>query len=340
MQLTIHPYTLKLKETFTIARGAYSERKVLFVGLSAAGKTGYGEAGEHEYYGVKIDDLLAGAEKLKPIVQGYAFDNPANFHEYIKPHCEGNTFLLAALDEAAHDLYGKLGNKPCFELWGWKTETAPKSCYTLPIDDPDTMLRKLRETDFSIYKVKLGSSKDLEVMRMLRDNTDAILRVDANCAWTVKEAIDRSEKLAELKVEFIEQPLAHDNWEGMKELARHSALPLIADESCRTPDDLERCAEVFNGINIKLVKCGGPTAALKMIKLARSLDLKIMGGCMVESSVAISAMAHLAPALDYLDIDGPLLLANDPASGIRLDEQGGVHFNGKPGFGTDLVVQG
>ena len=336
MQLTIHPFTLKLKETFTIARGAYSERRVVFLELTAAGKTGFGEAGEHEYYGVKAEDLLAGAEKLRPVIENYAFDNPTNFHEYIKPLCDGNTFLLAALDEAAHDLYGKLLDKPCHELWGWQADAVPKSCYTLPIDDPKTMLRKLRETDFSIYKVKLGGKNDLEVMRMLRDNTDAVLRVDANCAWTVREAIELSEKLAELKVEFIEQPLRHDDWGGMEELSKHSALPLIADESCRTPEEVEPCAEVFDGINIKLVKCGGVTPALKMIRLARSLDLRIMGGCMVESSVAISAMAHLAPALDYLDIDGPLLLKNDPASGARLDGQGNVHLNDRPGFGLAL----
>ena len=333
MQLKIYPFTLKLRETFTIARGAYRERRAVFVALKAAGKVGYGETGEHGYYGVDAANLLTAAQKLLPVVERYAFDNPSNFYQFIKPYCAGNSFLLAALDEAAHDLCGKLTGQPCYALWGHDPAEAPLSSFTLPIDEPQTMLRKLRETDFGIYKVKLGGPKDLEVMKMLRDNTDATLRVDANCAWTVRQAIDWSEKLAELKVEFIEQPLRANDWQGMKVLSKHSALPIIADEACRTPEDVERCAECFDGINIKLVKCGGVTPALEMIRLARKMDLQLMGGCMVESSVATSAMAHLAPALDYLDVDGPLLLANNPATGVELDGQGRLHFTGQPGFG-------
>lgn len=336
MKLNVHPFTLQLKENFTISRSTYEKRSAVFVELSAAGKVGFGEAGEHEYYGISAASLLAGAEKLKPVVAEYAFDNPTNFHEYIKPYCEGNTFLLAALDAAAHDLYGKLLNNPCYKLWELDPAKAPKSSYTLSIDDSAAMLRKLQESNFSIFKVKLGGPNDLETMRLLRDHTEATLRVDANGAWSVKQALEMSEKLAQMNVEFIEQPLPYNDWAGMKELSRHSALPIVADEACRTPEDVERCAEVFNGINIKLVKCGGITPAMKMVQLARSFNLKIMGGCMVESTVAISAMAHLAPALDYVDIDGALLLANDPAHGVRLDDAGAIIFNNDAGFGLSI----
>ncbi len=181
------------------------------------------------------------------------------------------------------------------------------------------MVAKMKEKPWPIYKIKLGVPDDLAIMEALRRHTDAIFRVDANAGWSVEEALQKIPRLAELGVEFVEQPLARDNWEGMKVLYRESALPLIADESCVREDDVEACAGHFHGINIKLTKCSGLTPARRMIENARSLGMKVMVGSMNESTIGSAAIAHLLPALDFVDMDGPLLLSEDLATGLAFD---------------------
>ncbi|MCA6448402.1 MAG: enolase C-terminal domain-like protein, partial [Sediminibacterium sp.] len=186
-----------------------------------------------------------------------------------------------------------------------------------------------------IYKIKLGTPNDIAIIQALRKHTNAVFRVDANAGWDVEEALIKIPQLADLGVEFIEQPLAKDNWEGMKQLFAVSPLPLLADESCVFEQDVKKCVGHFHGINIKLTKCSGITPALRMIKEAKSLGLKVMMGSMNESTIGSAAIAHFLPQLDYVDMDGPLLLKKDIASGIKFDA-GKVSLSGKQGLGISL----
>jgi L-alanine-DL-glutamate epimerase-like enolase superfamily enzyme len=189
---------------------------------------------------------------------------------------------------------------------------------------------------WDLYKIKLGTSDDLRIVKELRKHTSAIFRVDANCGWTPQETIQNADELKKLGVEFIEQPLKADDWQGMKLVYQHSNLPLIADESCIVEADVEKCAAYFHGINIKLMKCGGITPARRMIEKARQLGLKVMIGCMTESTVGVSAIAHLAPLLDYVDMDGPLLLTNDTAKGVQITREKVIFAEGN-GTGVRLL---
>ena len=262
MKINIHPITLYLKEAFTISRDSYSERRAVIVELSAAGKTGYGEASEHGYYGIDRDEMLRQGKALQPIIEKYAFDNPANFWRYLKPHIGHNPFLQAAIDNAAHDLYGHICNLPCHQQWGLKTTALIKTSYTLSIAPIEKMVEKLTSTHFDIYKIKLGTPDDMAILKTLRQHSDAVFRIDANCAWTATETIHYSHIMKDLGVEFIEQPLKADDWEGMEKVREKSVLPIIADEACMGENMVQHCAKYFHGINIKLMKCGGLTPAL------------------------------------------------------------------------------
>jgi L-alanine-DL-glutamate epimerase-like enolase superfamily enzyme len=197
------------------------------------------------------------------------------------------------------------------------------------------MVEKMKEKPWPIYKIKLGTEEDIPIVTELRKYTDAIFRVDANSGWDVDEALQKIPVLKELGVEFVEQPLPKENWEGMKILKEQSVLPLLADESCVKESDVDRCAGHFHGINIKLTKCGGITPARRMIKRARELNLQVMVGSMNESSIGTAAIAHLLPSIDHVDMDGPLLLAEDLATGIEFKE-GKARLSGRPGLGIEI----
>jgi L-alanine-DL-glutamate epimerase-like enolase superfamily enzyme len=196
------------------------------------------------------------------------------------------------------------------------------------------MVAKMKEKPWPIYKVKVGTADDIAIVKALRENTDAVLRVDANAAWDLETAIKLIPQLKELGVEFVEQPLAKDNWQGMKELYKISPLPLFADEACVYEQDVEKCKDHFHGINIKLTKCSGITPALRMITKARELNMKVMVGCMNESTIGSAAIAHLLPLIDYVDMDGPLLLEEDVATGIKYDF-GKIIFGEGNGLGVE-----
>jgi L-alanine-DL-glutamate epimerase-like enolase superfamily enzyme len=234
---------------------------------------------------------------------------------------------------AAWDLFGQMKGKKLYQLWNTAWENTPVTDYTIGIDSIDTMLSKMKEQPWPIYKVKLGTDQDIPIIKALRSATDAVLRVDANAGWTLEEAQEKIPQLAELGVEMIEQPLAKDNWEGMKQLFQESPLPLFADESCVFEQDVLRCANHFHGINIKLTKCSGLTPARRMILKGRELGMKIMMGSMNESSIGAAAVANFLPQLDFVDMDGPLLLSQDMATGIRFDN-GAVTLEGSAGLGV------
>ena len=337
MQLTLRRFELPLVHRFGIARGSSTTTRSLVVELGQGGCRGYGEAIAHAYYGVTLDSLEGDLESVRSVVESNVLENPEEFSELMKQELAESPFARCALDEAAWDLRGKLSGRPVWDLWGLSLENLPLSNYTIGIDTIDVMVEKLKERpDWPCYKIKLGTADDLKIVARLREESDAVFRVDANCGWTVEETIENSHALAELGVEFIEQPLAADNWRGMEMVFQQSALPLIADESCREPADVERCRDCFHGINIKLMKCGGLTPARTMIEQARQLGLKTMVGCMTESTVGISAIAQLLPLLDYVDMDGAVLLAEDTATGVRV-EQGRAVFPDENGTGVRLL---
>ena len=333
MKLHIHPYDLLLREPFSISRDTYTDRKTLIIGLEHQGMIGYGEASEHAYYQTFREDLIKASEQLRPLLLEQPFLPPGQLHEVLQPHLQDTPFLQCAFDEAAHDLCGKLAGKPLYQFWGLKPGQLPATSYTLGISSMEQLIQKVKTLPYRIYKIKLGTEQDLEIIQTLRKHTSAIFRIDANCAWDVEKTIILSEQFAKLGVEFIEQPLAADAWEEMKEVYHHSKLPVIADESCRIEEDIERCFKRFDGINIKLMKCGGITPAVRMIEKARSYGLKVMCGCMVESSVGVSAISQLLPLLDYVDMDSPLLIANDPATGPTFFPDGRIKISEEPGLG-------
>jgi L-alanine-DL-glutamate epimerase-like enolase superfamily enzyme len=337
MKLTLHRFELPLKHTFTIAYDSRDTQETLIVELADGPHRGYGEATSNPYYGATIEEMTSRLESLRERLDGYAFGTPEALWSELDPLLHENAFAQCALDMAAHDLYGRQKGQPLYRLWGLNTDHVPLTNYTIGIDGVEKMVLKLKEMPWPLYKIKLGTPDDVAIVRELRRHTDATFRVDANCAWSAEETIRNAAALKALGVEFIEQPLKAGDWEGMKEVYRHSPLPLVADESCVEEADVDRCAGHFHAINIKLVKCGGLTPARRMIARARELGMKVMVGCMTESSVGISAIAQLLPLLDYVDMDGALLLAEDIATGVTID-YGRVHYPDAPGTGVALTA--
>ncbi|MDX1665613.1 MAG: dipeptide epimerase [Saprospiraceae bacterium] len=335
MRLHLHTYQLELEHAFTIAHGSRTVQPTLIVELEDEGVSGYGEATATSYYGQKLDEMIERLESLRPLIESTNLRRPEALWERLRGPLKDHPFEHCALDVAANDLYARKLGQPLYKVWGLQTEDLPLSNYTIGIDSKEKMAEKMAEKPWPVYKIKMGTDRDMEILRYLRERTDALFRIDANTAWTAKQTIERSAELEELGVEFIEQPLPPEAWLEMRSVYQQSALPVIADESCRREEDVERCHGHFHGINIKLMKCGGLTPARRMIEHARQLDMKVMVGCMTESSVGISAIAQLLPLLDYVDMDGALLLKNDPATGVCID-QGKVYFPDKAGTGADL----
>jgi L-alanine-DL-glutamate epimerase-like enolase superfamily enzyme len=341
MQLTYRQFDLPLRHLFTISRGSVAVQSTLIVQLAADGEFGYGEATTNSYYGATIENMSSAIETVRAILENCGrLEEPLPLIAEIDrrlPEQLFAKFALSALDQAIHDLWGKLQGAPVFRLWGLSTDNVPMSDYTLGIDTPQKMVEKLQEMPgWPVYKIKLGTADDLGLLRELRRHTDAQFRVDANCGWSVEQTIELSAVMKEMGVEFIEQPLPAEDVDGARQAFKRSALPLVADESCQTEDDVDRCAGCFHGINIKLVKCGGLAPARRMIKRARELGLKVMVGCMTESTVGISALAQLLPLLDYVDMDGAVLLAKDVATGVRL-VRGKCIYPNVNGTGVQLI---
>ena len=336
IDLAVRAFALPLRHPFTISRGTVEVQDTVVVQLHEGGCFGYGEATTNPYYGATVESLMRRITAAAPLLRGVAADDLDAVLAAIGSALGDDSFARCALDMAAHDLWAKRQDRPLHRLWGLDPAAGPASNYTIGIDTPERMVRKLAEVpEWPIYKIKLGTDRDLEIIRELRRHTDKPFRVDANCGWSVKQAIEFSGPLAELGVEFIEQPLAAED-PGMAEVRRQSALPVFADESCGVEADVDACAGRFHGINIKLVKCGGLAPARRMIARARELGLDVMCGCMTESTVGISALAQIVPQLDFVDIDGAALLASDIASGVVVE--GGLRrYPDRPGTGVELL---
>jgi L-alanine-DL-glutamate epimerase-like enolase superfamily enzyme len=335
MKLILRTYNLKLKHTFRISRKSIDFQPSLIVELQEDGFSGYGEATSNPYYNITVEILQNDIEKIRDIVEAISDETPQEFWLKISPFFQDNQFALCALDNAYNDFYARKKGKKLYELWDYEISNNPLTNYTIGIDSIENMVRKLKEFPWPIYKIKLGTPEDIAIVTELRKHSDAIFRVDANCAWTVEETLLNAEILKELGVEFIEQPLKANDWEGQREVFKNSVLPIIADESCIQESDVAKCYNHFHGVNIKLMKCGGITPGRRMIAEAKKLGLKTMVGCMTESTIGISAIAHLLPELDYVDMDGSLLLAEDIASGVTI-KNGKTYY--ADGTGTGVIL--
>ena len=338
MKLTIHQFDLPLKHTFKISHESRTVQPTLIIQLTDNnGLSGYGEATATKYYGISIEGMRRVLENIRPWLTTYELDRPDAFYAELEKRLPNDSFVRCALDVAAYDLWARQNKQPLYAMWGLNPADAPTTSYTIGMAGIEKMIEKMQEKPWPIYKIKLGTANDLDVIKRLRAHTDAIFRVDANTAWDAAQTIELSQSFKNLGVEFIEQPQKATAWADHKIALKGSVLPIIADESCHIESDVAKCAGHFDGINIKLVKCGGLTPARRMIKEARSLGLKIMMGCMTESTVGISAIAHIAPLLDYVDMDGALLLSKDPAKGVFIDDKATLHYPDKYGTGVDLI---
>jgi L-alanine-DL-glutamate epimerase-like enolase superfamily enzyme len=335
MKLLFHPFDLEMKHTFTISHGSHDIQKILIVELNDGLHQGFGEATENPYYGVTVEKMMNDLEQIRDLIEENEAMNPEEFWQLTHTNLSHNPFAQCALDMAKHDLYGKKKGFPLYKLWGYNIDTVPLTNYTIGIDSIEKMVEKMKEFPWPLYKIKLGTKEDVKIIRELRKHTAATFRIDANCAWSAEETIGNSHAFKELNVEFIEQPLPANDFEGMKVVYERSALPVIADESCMVESDVKKCHHFFHGVNIKLTKCGGLTPGRRMIEEAKSLGMKVMVGCMTESSVGISAIAQLLPLLDYVDMDGAMLIKADVADGVKIEHEK-IIFPDRNGTGASL----
>ncbi len=337
-KLQLHLNTLQLKHTFTISRGSRDAVDSLIVALKAKDVTGFGEATANPYYHSTTQQMADRILAIKSSIEQLEWVNPLEFSRWVEKEFADQPFIQCALNNASFDLKSRIEGKTLRNYLGFSEDKKPLSNYTIGLDTIDRMIAKIKEQPWPIYKIKLGTNDDMNIIRALRKETSSLFRIDANCAWTAAETIERSIELKDLGVEFIEQPMPANQWEQMKAIKNKSALPIIADESCCTLEDVAKCQDAFHGINIKLMKCGGIPYALQMIQEARKFGLQVMMGCMTESSIGISTIAQFSGTLDYIDLDGAMLIKNDPAHGIKL-KSGEIIYSNTAGIGAQLFKQ-
>jgi L-Ala-D/L-Glu epimerase len=324
---------LRTKHPFIIARGGQSDYRTVMVRLrDADGCEGWGEAAPTKFYGESTETVLAALQFYAEHLPADPFDIEATEQRWAEL-LRRNPSARAALSSALHDLVGKRLDLPVYRLWGLDPARAPRSTFTIGLDTPEKIRAKVLEAkQYPILKIKLGTDSDVEILRTIRDATDKEIRVDANCGWTVKRALQMLPVLKEFGVTVLEQPLPPDQLDGLAEISRRSEIPVIADESCETAADIPPLVGKVDGINIKLAKCGSLREAIRMIAVARAHGLMVMVGCMIESSIAITAAAHFTPLVDIVDLDGAALLAQDPFVGATI-EGGQVTLPSGPGLG-------
>lgn len=328
--------SLPFRRPFTISKGTKTHQPIFLVELEWNGIRGYGEAPAITYYGITAEMMAEELERKKHMVERFALTDPERFWHFLHHLFPNNSFLVCALDMAGWDLFGKLRQQPLYRLFDLDPSKAPLTDYTIGIDSPDKMIENMQKMPWPIYKIKVGTEGDMDRLHALRAHTNALIRVDANEGWTVEEALEKIPQCLSAGVELIEQPLHKNDRGGMEQLAGIPGAVLMADESCVSEADVAKCAGLFHGINIKLTKCGGITPARRMIRNARGSGLKVMIGCMNESTIGSAAVVHLSPLLDHMDVDGPLLLSEDTATGLHYHD-GRVDIPQKPGLGIDLI---
>jgi len=333
MKLTFKPYELQLKHAFTLATSSRTTTPVMLVELEYDGLIGYGEASMPPYLGESHETV---AKFLKKVDLS-AFNDPFRMDEileYVDQLEHGNRAAKACIDIALYDLVGKIMGQPWYKIWGLNPDKTPVTSFTIGIDTPEMIVRKTKEAaEFKILKVKMGRDNDKELVETIRSVTDVPLCVDVNQGWTDKHhALEMIHWLKEKGIVFVEQPMPKEQVDDMAWLTANSPLPTIADEAFQRIHDIPKFKDVYSGINIKLMKSTGMREAKKMIDVARALDMKVMIGCMTETSCAVSAAAQLSPLVDWADLDGALLITNDVFDGMKV-VNGKVTLNDFPGIG-------
>ena len=315
MKLYWEPITLDLRTTFRVAHGASDQRHNVLVYLD----DGVGEAAAVPYYGETQPGII---EYLKAVPD--LGDDPFDMDAILAKRPAGSRAARSAMDEALHDLWGKKLGQPLYKLFGLNPNNLPLTSFTIGMDEPDIMAEQAKASGYPILKIKLGSDQDEAIIAAIRKATDAELRADANAGWSREQAIHIIPRLAEYGLEFVEQPLAVDDVDGYFWLkdqlrAQRINLPIFADETAKNSHDVAKLAGAIDGVVVKTMKSEGIRESLRMIHTARAHDMKIMLSCFIESSVGVTAAAHLAPLCDYADLDGPLLIKNDPYHGLKYD---------------------
>ncbi len=342
VKLTWTRIDLTLRRPFRTATALRTTKQTLWLRLSDGGVEGWGEAVPVDTYGQTLET----AETALPALASFLASRPGPSNitviekivDAMLEICPTERATIAAIDAALHDWLGKNLNTPVWRMLGLDATRMPRTSFTIGIDDLDTIALKVREAGvYPILKIKLGTPNDEQILATVRSAApDRTLRVDANTAWPEDELLDRARMLARWNVEFVEQPVKATNFAGLKRLRDTRILPVIADESCVVPADVDRLVGCVDGINIKMSKCGGITEARRMITAARSYGMNVMLGCMIEGSLGIAAPAHIGPLVDYLDLDGHMLLANDPFTGLG-GEHGKLTLTDLPGLGISAV---
>ncbi len=337
MKLRYRPYTLELRHVFTIANSSRTTTPVMLTEIEFDGVVGYGEASMPPYLG----ESQEGAAAFLSRINLEKYDNPFEMETILTDLdaiTTGNTAAKAAVDIALHDLVGKLMNQPWYNIWGFKKSATPYTSFTIGIDKEEVVRQKTKEAaEYKVLKVKLGRDTDKMMIETIRSVTDKPITVDVNQGWKDRSfALEMIHWLKGKGVVFVEQPMPKEQIEDMAWLTERSPLPTFGDEGVQRLADVKKAHGVYNGINIKLMKCTGMREAHKMLTLARALDMKVMMGCMTETSCGISAASHLSPMVDYADLDGALLISNDPYDGTKVVD-GKVTLTDRPGLGVKKV---
>jgi L-Ala-D/L-Glu epimerase len=333
LTLRFKPYDLHLKHVFTIAEGSRTSTPVMLTEIEFDNIIGYGEASMPPYLGESHETATAflGRIDLAQFASPFLMEDILSYVDKLVP---GNYAAKASVDIALHDLVGKLMKQPWYKIWGLNPARTPDISYTIGMDKPEVVRLKVKEAaPYKILKVKLGKGNDKEMIETVRSETDKPICVDINQGWTDRsKALEMAHWLKDMGVVFIEQPMSKDDFDNTAWLTQNSPLPIIADEAFQTMGDFRKVQGVYSGVNIKLMKCGGLRSAYVMIKMARALDMKVMIGCMTETSCAVTAAAQLSPLVDWADLDGNLLIDNDIFKGILIKD-GKIVLPDAPGIG-------
>lgn len=335
MKVITRPLDLRTHHPFVISRAGSQTFHNVLVEVEWEDLMGRGEAAPEAFYGETAATVAVAVELLSEGLGNDPFHLERITAEW-EERLRGHPAAKAALEMALHDLIGQRQGLPLYRFWGLDPASAPMTSFTIGLDETARMVEKVQEAaDYPLLKVKLGTDRDEEIIRAIREVTDRPIRVDANAAWTPKEAVEKLGALEPLDLELVEQPAAAEDLEGLRYIRDRVKVPIIVDESVRRAEDIPRLVGCVDGINIKLMKSGGLREAIRMVHVARAHGLRVMLGSMIESSLANTAAAHLAPLVDYVDLDGHLLIAEDPFRGLQVDH-GRLILPELPGLGVEL----
>ncbi len=339
MKISHEVIRLQTRHPFVIARGGYAAHENVVVTITDKdGVEGIGEAAPNRYYGESVATVAAALEQFAPVLGSADSWSLEAIDVSLNRVLRGNNSAKSAISAALHDIVGKRLGIPVHRLWGLDPADAGESSFTIGIADNDGLRQRVADAaGYPILKVKLGTDRDMEIIRVVRDAApDKRIRVDANAAWTASHAVMMIDFLADNQIEFVEQPVAQHDIDGLRFVRSRSKLPIFADESCLVSTDVPRLAGAVDGVNLKLAKCGSLREALRIVHVARAFGMSVMAGCMIESSLGISAIAQLAPLLDHADFDGAALLSNDPYEGATITG-GKIRLTDEPGLGARVI---